>query len=270
MRNPVNHKRQDSRRREADGEGLLAVTFDLTHTLIHSPRLAEIYGEVLRRHGIAAKVRDLRREIPWVWQEFSCLADPRQDRFTAHPDGARGWWNRFLRRVCERLEAGKPSRFAVAELFNRFTRADAWEVYPDVVSTLARLRRSGLRLGLVSNWDHRLPQVLTNLGLARYFDAVAYSSDCGFEKPHPRIFQGCLETLAVTPERALHIGDSAIEDAEGALAIGMQAMRIDRHDSRSDLWTLIAPLLHLPAARRAPATGHRPVRLLDAGRHGRS
>ncbi len=254
MIRPAKRRTEDNRRRWDGGAPLLAVTFDLTHTLIHSPRLAQIYREVLRRHGIVVRVRDLRREIPWVWKEFSCLADPRRDRFTAHPRGARGWWYRFLVRLCRRLEVDAPSRFAAAELFDRFTRADAWEVYPDVETTLESLHSSGLRLGLVSNWDHRLPRVLANLGLERYFEAVQYSSGCGCEKPHPRIFHNCLAALEVPPARALHVGDNAIEDVEGAIAVGMRAMRIDRRESRSDLWRLIAPML-LPTRRR--------------GRHGR-
>lgn len=227
------------------------VTFDLTHTLIHSPCLGEIYHQVLRRHGIAAPRRRLRSEIEWVWKEFSCLSDACHDRFIADPHGSRGWWYRFLLRLCQRLEVGTPSRFAAAELYDRFTRADAWEVYPDVEPALEKLRARGLRLGLVSNWDDRLPSLLANLRLARFFDAVEYSSGCGFEKPHPKIFQRCLAALDVLPEHALHVGDSAVEDVEGALAVGMRAIRIDRRGGmRSDLWKMIAPIVGPERARR--------------------
>ena len=239
----ANRRAENTRQRGGRADSLQAVTFDLTHTLIHSPRLVEIYQEVLRRHGIAVRRQNLRREIEWVWKEYSCLTDSRHDRFTAHPHGARGWWYRFLVRLCQRLEVATPSRFAGAELFDRFTRADAWEVYPDVEPALAKLRKHGVRLGLVSNWDDRLPRVLANLGLERHFDAVEYSSGCGYEKPHPKIFQLCLESLDVLPERALHVGDSAIEDVEGALAIGMRAIRVDRDEPRGDLWKMIAPIL---------------------------
>src|SRR5580693_55000 len=154
---------------------LQAVTFDVTNTLLHCPRLGEIYSEVLARHGIAVAPGEARRLIRRVWQEMACAAEPGRDRFTSHPEGERGWWRRFLTRFCEHLGSAPPSPFAAAELFHRFAQGASWEVYPEVPAVLDRLRARGLRLGVASNWDHRLPALLGDLGLRRRFDAVVYS-----------------------------------------------------------------------------------------------
>lgn len=220
------------------------MTFDVTRTLMHCPRLAEIYAQVLRRHGLRVSVVELRKRLPLVWQELSCLASHRRDRFSSHPDGAEGWWRRYVIRLCEHLEVAEPSRFAAAELFARFGHAEAWTVFDDVRPCLERLRGLGLRLGVVSNWDHRLPRLLEELELAHYFDSITYSSACGLEKPHPRIFLACLEELEVAPERTLHVGDSALEDVEGAEAAGMLALRVERTDG-GDLWSLVRPLVRV-------------------------
>ena len=89
-----------------------AITFDVTRTLIHSPRLTDIYAEVLGRHGIAAPPGELARLLPLVWQELDCLAEIGHDRFAAHPGGARGWWRRYLERLVElpRRAAAGPVR----------------------------------------------------------------------------------------------------------------------------------------------------------------
>lgn len=212
-----------------------AVTFDVTHTLIHCPRLGEIYAEVLGRHGIEVSAAEAGRLVRMVWQELACVADPSRDRFTSHPEGPAGWWKRFLERLCEHLEAPPPSRFAAAELFARFARADAWEIYPEVPATLAALRGRGLRLGVVSNWDTRLPDVLDRLGLAPYFDALAYSSEIGAEKPDRRIFEAALRRLGATAAEALHVGDGRLEDVEGAQAVGMHALHLTRGRGAGDL-----------------------------------
>ncbi len=104
--------------------------------------------------------------------------------------------------------------------------------------TLAELRRRRLRLGLISNWDERLPRLLEELGLAASFEVVAYSQEVGVEKPHCRIFETVLERLALPAARVLHVGDRRRQDVEGARAVGMRAMLLDRHGGDGDLSSL--------------------------------
>ena len=217
---------------------LRAVTFDLTGTLIHSPRLGEIYSEVLARHGVEVAPVRVARLVGEVWRELDCTVHPSRDRFAAHPRGARGWWRRLMERLCERLEAPVPSPFAAAELFERFAGAGAWEIYPRVDELLVELRRMNLTLGLISNWDERLPRLLTGLGLAPLFNAVVYSQEVGVEKPHRRIFTAALDRLGLPPTRVLHVGDRRRRDVEGARAVGMHALLLDRQGTLGDLCDL--------------------------------
>jgi putative hydrolase of the HAD superfamily len=240
-----------------------AVTFDVTHTLIHTPHLGEIYAEVLRRHRVDVAPPAAQRLVGEVWQEFACSADPGRDRFSTHPEGERGWWRRFLERMCEHLEAPVPSRFAAAELFHRFGTAAAWEVYPEVPEVLEALAAQGLRLGVVSNWDHRLPAVLEDLGLARFFGSLTYSQKVGVEKPDSQIFLQALAELEVEPAAAVHVGNSQLEDVEGAVAAGLSALHLVRRGSGGDLRDL-SSLPERVASGRAGWTGRRPPdRVLD-------
>ena len=58
-----------------------AVTFDATGTLFHSPRLGEIYAEVLGRHGVSVGAERALGLIHQVWQEFDCASVMERDRF---------------------------------------------------------------------------------------------------------------------------------------------------------------------------------------------
>lgn len=216
-------------------QSIRAITFDANGTLIHPPRLFAIYAQVLGRHGIDAEPSTLETVIRLVWQELDCTVPYGEDRFASHPEGARGWWGRFADRVCEHLEAGPPSRFAKAELYDRFARAGAWEIYPEVRKVLDELRAKGARLAVVSNWDERLPGLLQDLGLDEAFEGIVYSQKVGAEKPHPAIFQRALDLLGVPPSLAIHVGDRRREDVEGARAIGMRALHLDRHRGKGDL-----------------------------------
>lgn len=211
-----------------DAETTRAVTFDVTGTLIDCPRLGELYAEVLARHGIEAEPAEVGRLFGVVWRELDCGVRLGRDRFSAHPGGPRGWWAQLLGRLCEHLGSGPPSPFAAAELYHRFAYPEAWEIYPEVPGVLAQLARRGLALAVVSNWDERLPALLERLGFGGRFSAVVCSSEVGFEKPHPRIFQEALERLGVTPQQALHVGDSVRLDVEGALGCGMAACHLAR------------------------------------------
>ncbi|HVS62931.1 MAG TPA: HAD-IA family hydrolase [Thermoanaerobaculia bacterium] len=212
-------------------ERLRAVTFDVTGTLIHCPRLGELYAEVLGRHHVEVRAEDVERMFPEVYRELACATPAFVDRFTQHPDGAKGWWGDLVHRLCARLGVAAPTPFAIAELYQRFEHAQAWTVYDDVEPSLERLRGVGLRLGIVANWDERLERLLGELGLRPRFDVVVSSSAIGLAKPHPAIFQHALDRLGVAAEETVHIGDQRIEDFEGARGAGLQALLLRRRST---------------------------------------
>lgn len=230
------------RRSLGDNEGqastrstrISGVTFDATGTLFHCPRLAQIYAEALERHGLAIEPGRVAELIPVVWRELDCRVALGQDRFASHPEGARGFWADFLARLCALAGLREPSRFLAAELFDRFAHGDAWELYPEVQDVLADLAARDLRLAVISNWDERLPGVLAGLGISRFFHTVVYSQRVGVEKPHPRAFQSALDEMGVRAEQALHVGDRRRLDVEGAAALGMRAVLLDRRSAGGD------------------------------------
>lgn len=213
----------------------VAVSLDVTGTLIHSPRLCELYSQVLRRHGTDIPEQRLRELIPTVWQEFSCRVEGDRDRFGQHRDGGSGWWNDYLQRICDYEEVPHPGPFASAELYDRFGRADAWEIFGDVGPTLADLQARGFRLILTSNWDLRLPRLLERLDLMRHFEALVYSAEVGYEKPHRAVFEAMLETLGLGASQVVHVGDRRLDDVEGAEAAGIGALLLDRRRGEGDL-----------------------------------
>jgi putative hydrolase of the HAD superfamily len=207
---------------------LRAVTLDATGTLMSCPAMGELYAEVLERHGMRVGPEDVRRTFPVVWKELDCRTPSGRDRFVAFPGGARAFWARAVERLCELLEVGTPSAFAAAELYHRFADASSWVVYPDVVPALEAMRGSGLRLAIVSNFDERLGGILDGLGLADRVDAVVASSELGVAKPNPAIFRHALGRLGVDARQAIHVGDHALEDVEGAQGAGMAALHLRR------------------------------------------
>ena len=114
------------------------------------------------------------------------------------------------------------------EVFHAFEGPTYWNLYPETLSVLKRLKEAGAELGVISNFDSRLFTVLRGLGLSDLFDTVTISTLSHVAKPSSRIFQLALEKHAVDPDEAIHVGDSVRDDLEGARRAGVHAALIDR------------------------------------------
>ena len=163
--------------------------------------------------------------------------------------GVRGepdFWKSFLNRVRSVLDGGTVSEEAFARLAAHFRNPASWAIYDDVLPTLDVLARRGLRLGVVSNWDSQLPRLLEGLGLSQRFGSVVVSAIEETGKPEPEIFHRACARLNVLPEQALHVGDSLVEDFEGARRAGLSALLLDRTGRYPQVAARIRTLLEVP------------------------
>lgn len=108
------------------------------------------------------------------------------------------------------------------------------ELYDDTLVTLAALA-GRVRVGLISNGNN----YPARFGLADTFDFVLFSEECGFAKPDPRIYREALRRGGCTPGEAIHVGDSLINDVQGAQAAGIYAVWLNRRGIAND--TTIQP-----------------------------
>jgi len=120
-------------------------------------------------------------------------------------------------------------------------------VFSDVMPTLQTLREAGYPLSIISNWQCGLAHFCRELGISDPFDHIVTSAEIGFAKPDPRIFHHVCDCLGVPPQRALHVGDSPVDDCAGARNAGMNALLIQRGaDGPSSDFPTIASLATLP------------------------
>ncbi len=83
------------------------------------------------------------------------------------------------------------------------------------------------RIGVISNADGKIEDVLRKCGIARCFRTITDSGLVGYEKPHPEIFRQALKSMNARPEESLYVGDVYSVDYLGATGAGMQAMLMD-------------------------------------------
>ncbi len=122
-------------------------------------------------------------------------------------------------------------------------------LFDDVLPALHMLKEQGLTLGVISNITRDMKQLMESLGIALYIDFAVTSTEAGAEKPHAPIFLAALSKAGVEPGDALHVGDQVDSDVEGARAVGINPVLIDRYGSHADYQGCprIQSLMELPA-----------------------
>ena len=138
----------------------------------------------------------------------------------------------YTNHIIERMGGSGPNVDACSrEIYREWAACQHFELYDDVPQVLHQLAGDGLRIGLISNTHRCLASFQSHFELQGLISATISSSDHGRMKPHPSIFSAALELLSVPAAEAVMVGDSLKHDVEGALAVGMQAVLLNRGDT---------------------------------------
>lgn len=213
---------------------LRAVFFDLYGTLVDittdegDPRTAQDFERwVLSRFGGRAAQRERARPF---------LADLRAIRpypvEHAEPDIA-PVVARHLRDLLER-EPSAAEREEMAGAFRAASRR-ALSLVPGAGEALARLRQR-FRVGLISNAQLLFTRPeLAEVGLSLdLFDPAVVSSELGVRKPSRHVFRAALARAGVEAGEALHVGNDAFDDVQGASAAGLRTCLVDDPRRKDD------------------------------------
>jgi HAD superfamily hydrolase (TIGR01662 family) len=222
-----------------------AVLFDVDFTLAKpGPELMpEGYVRCAEKHGLSldAGLYDRARD--------AALLDLQRHPELDHDEEI---WVAFTERIVRGMGGGPPAAHAVAvELTSRWTAHENFELYEDVRPVLDELRRAGVKLGLVSNSARDVREFALHHALD--IDAGISSFHHGKTKPHASIFRAVLELLEVAPEEAAMVGDTLEDDIEGARALGMQAVLVDRLGLGVEYEPRLDDLYGLPALLGLPS-----------------
>jgi putative hydrolase of the HAD superfamily len=215
------------------GATITAVTFDFWQTLVRDTpeglararemRLRSV-AEILDRAGCPKSASTIEEAYERCAVEMAARA------WTLHRDlSIRDQVTIFLdcleERIVERL--GEEQFVAAVEGYSVPVLHAPPVLTPGAEEAVRGLAARGCRLGIVSNTGRTpgatLRRLLDRYGLLGHFQAISYSDEVGFRKPHPEIFDRTLKLLGVSPAEALHVGDNPDDDVLGALGFGMRS-----------------------------------------------
>jgi HAD superfamily hydrolase (TIGR01549 family) len=219
---------------------LKAVLLDVDFTLFRpGPELGpEGYRRIAARHGLTLDPElydDARR---------AAIENLQRDAELVHDEQL---WVAFTEEIVLGMGgAGPGARDCALDVVRQWERHENFFLYEDALPTLAVLRGAQLRIGLISNGQRDLDEFARHHALD--VDVCVGSASHGRVKPHRSIFDAALAALDARPDEAAMVGDSYAADIEGARALGIRAILLDRDGLHEDEPDRIDTLFALPAA----------------------
>jgi putative hydrolase of the HAD superfamily len=210
------------------------VFFDAGETLLRPhPSFPELFAETARRAGgevtVEAVAEAQSRLAPHLFDlaaEEGADEPLRYEGSSLSAEGSRRFWTHLYERLL--AELGLADDGLATRLFEVFSDSSSYKLFDDVPGTLEQIKGAGYRLGLISNFESWLDEMLVELEVGHHFDPAIISGVVGVEKPDVRIYELALQRAGVAPENAVHVGDSPGMDVEPATEVGMHAVLLDR------------------------------------------
>jgi putative hydrolase of the HAD superfamily len=213
-----------------------AIFFDAMGTLFYLTHgVGHHYSLVGNEIGLKLDAAKFDAAFTRAWNsmpERESINGPRED-------DDKGWWRDLVELVLSEVapeldELDRDNFFEIA--YEHFAEAGVWELYPEVVDVLEKLRPR-FQLAVVSNFDGRLRVIFERLSVSKFFDHVFISSELGADKPDPEIFGRALKMMRLQPNEVLHVGDDPERDWKAASAAGLSIFKLDRkRNSLRDLF----------------------------------
>jgi putative hydrolase of the HAD superfamily len=205
------------------------VLFDAGETLVHpAPSFPELFARIVHEAGHDRDPDEVVAASAAVRRRFSEAARDGH-LWTLTPESSRSFWLDVYEQMLRSLDL--PSADGLRDtLFEGFTDLGNYALFDDVLETLDVLAASGVTLGIVSNFEAWLDDLLAALGVRERFPVRVISGLDGMEKPDRRIYELALARAGVAAGEAAFVGDNPEFDVDPPAALGMFPVLIDRRE----------------------------------------
>ena len=206
------------------------VFFDAVGTLMHvRGSVGEIYGRQAAAFGFEpASSPSSYALIETAFRKaFRDIALRYPQKLTVDgPEREREWWKQVVKGTFDRIAPFPQLDQCFEQIYEVFRSTEAWELEPDALESLSLLS-ADRNLGVISNFDSRLEDVLTDLGLRPFFQQLTIPGLAGAAKPDPAIFRYAMDQVGADPGECLYVGDEVEDDYAAPQAAGMRALLYD-------------------------------------------
>lgn len=206
-----------------------AVLFDLGNTLVYQNPY-KTFQKILGTHGIIRTTEEIEEAFAKTGGEFDI---EKHSRLSAHE-----FYTQLNIHILKHSGiTNSNSLQALAEDINiQWFEVSKIYVYRDVKTTLAKLKKMGLKLGLITD-DYKIDveKILPKVGLQKFFDVCVCGDTVGKRKPDLQVFKHALNQLNIRASEAIYVGDRLDTDYLGAKKAGMTPILIRRKSNKQEV-----------------------------------
>ncbi len=214
------------------------VAFDAVGTVIKpDPPVVAVYTQIGNQHGSAITETQVANRFGQAFRaeyDSSNSTDEANERLI---------WRRIVERVFDDL-SDPALEVCFEELHAHFGMPEAWRCFSDVEVVLSELKERGIDCVLASNFDQRLHAICEGHAELNGFSARFISSELGSYKPNPLYYQAMLKSLELNRDELLMVGDDWANDVNGAKAVGIPAVHLDRSQTEAVTWNENIPVIN--------------------------
>jgi putative hydrolase of the HAD superfamily len=206
-----------------------AVLFDLGNTLVYQNPY-KTFQKILGTHGIIRTTEEIEEAFAKTGREFDI---EKHSSFSAHE-----FYTQLNITILKHLGITHSNSLqALAEDIDiQWFKASKIYVYRDVKPTLAKLKKMGLKLGLITDgYESDLEKILPKVGFQKFFDVCVCGDTVGKRKPNPQVFKHALNQLNIQASEAIFVGDRLDTDYLGAKKAGMTPILIRREGNKQEV-----------------------------------
>jgi len=206
-----------------------AISFDVGQTLLRPyPSFRDLFVRCCTNGGVELPPEAARGIEAFTDRYFVDLRN-RQIAYSLSDEQSRRVWTDLYAQFLRQHGVGAAQIGPLSsELYATFVDHASYELFDDALPVLQVLKKRGFILGVTSNWERWLADLLVTKQIHRLIDFTAISGAVGHEKPDRRIFDAAVAQTGLSAATVLHVGDSVESDLRGAIAAGLRGILLDR------------------------------------------
>ena len=210
--------------------GIKGIFFDLDGTLRHSiPSGGDVFTDYVITLGLQVNEQARLRAMRWEHLYWADSVDLRDD-LLAHSFDTEKFWIEYSRRRLLALGASPVQAVEFAPTtslhMGEFYRPES--IIPDDVRrVLPQLKEAGYILGVISNRDKPIQDLLHEHSISEFFDFSLAAGEVNIFKPEPGIFEHALRRVNLSPMEVIYVGDNYYADVVGARRAGLRPVLYD-------------------------------------------